>query len=270
MNNWLNNTKIFSDFIRPFLDIILLAGIFYRIYRHILYNYGQYIVRSLQGPILVLLIAYIFQLKTVLWLYQLVGPFLVIAIALVFQPELRKMLVKIGRRGWSRTEQQASAGRIDTMFAALQTLSTQRRGALVVFTRSLGLRNVVDTGTRLDAEISGALMLTIFGYDTLLHDGALIVHNGKFVAAGCFLPLSKQENLRKSFGTRHRAAIGITEESDAIVVVVSEENGAISIAVEGVLYYDRKMDDIKVFLRSLLKGTSNDREIENISSLSID
>ncbi|NIZ40508.1 diadenylate cyclase CdaA [Entomospira entomophila] len=256
MDNWLNNTWLFSEIIRPFLDITILAVVFYQIYRHVIKSYGQYIAKALRGPITVFLIAYIFQLKTILWLYQLMSPFLVIAVAIVFQPELRKMLAKIGRKGWIAAEQQASAEKIEMIFSALQALSERERGALIVFSRSLALRNVIETGTRLDAELSGALIMTIFEHDTLLHDGALVVHNGRCVAAGCFLSLSKQENLRKSFGTRHRAALGVTEESDAVVLVLSEESGALSLAVDGVLYYDRSIDELKIFLRSLLTSQS--------------
>ncbi|NIZ46994.1 diadenylate cyclase CdaA [Entomospira nematocerorum] len=270
MDNWLNNTWLFSEILRPFLDISILAVVFYQVYQHVLRSYGNYIAKALRGPITVFLVAYIFQLKTILWLYQLMSPFLVIAVAIVFQPELRKMLAKIGRKGWIVAEQQASAEKIDMIFAALQALSERGRGALIVFSRSLALRNVIETGTRLDAELSGALIMTIFEHDTLLHDGAVVVHNGRCIAAGCFLSLSKQENLRKSFGTRHRAALGVTEESDAVVLVLSEESGALSIAVDGVLYYDRSMDELKTFLRSLLTsntGSSQSSDGERTSTL---
>jgi diadenylate cyclase len=260
MNTWLNETFFFKDIIRPLLDIGILAAVFYYVYRYILRSYGQVLYRGLRGPLAIFLLAYLLQLQTILWVYQLISPFLIIALALIFQPELRKMLAKIGRRGWSRSVKEVSTERLDSIFAALQSLAEQRRGALLVFTRSLSLKDIVDTGTKLEAEVSTSLLVTIFGHDTLLHDGAAVIQHGKIVAAGCFLPLSKQENLRKSFGTRHRAALGVSEESDAVVLIVSEETGAISLAMEGVLYYDRRGDELKVLLRSLLSNQVSDAE----------
>ncbi|NIZ18507.1 diadenylate cyclase CdaA [Entomospira culicis] len=263
MDSWLNETLFFRNFLRPLLDIGILSAIFYYFYRYVLRSYGQSLFRGIRGPLAIFLVAYLFQLETLLWIYRLISPFLIIAVALIFQPELRKMLAKIGRQGWSRREQEASAEKVDMIFTSLASLAEQRRGALVVFTRTLTLRDIADTGTRLEAEVSGALLTTIFAHDTLLHDGAVIIHHGRIMAAGCFLPLSKQDNLRKSFGTRHRAALGVSEESDALVLIVSEESGAISLAVEGVLYYDRKVDELKNLVRSLLQNQANEDDFRN-------
>lgn len=129
--------------------------------------------------------------------------------------------------------------------------STKKRGALIVFPRRMGIKNIIDTGTRVDADISTSLILTVFDHDTPLHDGAMIIEDGRIAAAGCYLPLSEQTDIRKSFGTRHRAALGLAEESDAVVIVVSEETGAISLAYNANLYYDMDDDTIKRLVLAL-------------------
>jgi diadenylate cyclase len=122
-----------------------------------------------------------------------------------------------------------------------------------VLTRTVGLKNIIETGTHLDADLSSSLILTIFHPDTPLHDGAIVVSGGRMVAGGCFLPLSEQTDIRKSFGTRHRAALGLTEETDAVVIVVSEETGAISIAYDANLFYDVPVDELRERLARLFE-----------------
>ena len=138
------------------------------------------------------------------------------------------------------------------MISATEVLSYRRRGALIVFVRNVGQKNIVETGTRLDAQISSPLLLTIFSHDTALHDGAVVIDEGKLVAAGCFLPLSEQQDIRRSFGTRHRAALGLAEESDAIVLIVSEESGAVSLAYDANLFYNLGVDEVRRRLTELL------------------
>ena len=123
-----------------------------------------------------------------------------------------------------------------------------------MFPRKLALKNIIDSGTRINADISSALIVTVFDHDTPLHDGAMIIQGSKIIAAGCYLPLSGQTDIRASFGTRHRAALGMAEESDAAIIVVSEETGAISLACNGNLYYDLSHDEIKNMLLSLFNN----------------
>jgi diadenylate cyclase len=124
----------------------------------------------------------------------------------------------------------------------------------MVFPRKINLRSIIETGTRLNAELSTSLIVNIFAYDGPLHDGAIIIQNGHILAAGTFLPLSEQQDIRKSFGTRHRAALGISEQSDAVVLIVSEETGAISLAYEGRLYYDLSLLEILKTMKKLLEN----------------
>ena len=141
---------------------------------------------------------------------------------------------------------------LDSILGAAEVLSGQKRGALIVFARNVGLKNIIDTGTKLNADLTSSLIITIFGHDTPLHDGALVVQNGEIVAAGCFLPLSRQADIRRSFGTRHRAALGLAEETDAVVLVVSEETGAISLAYDSHIFYALSLDEARFRLKQLL------------------
>jgi len=141
---------------------------------------------------------------------------------------------------------------VETIMGALELLSTRRRGALLVFPRRVGVKNIVQTGTVLNAELSTNLLTTVFFDGTPLHDGAVVIEGERLTAAGCFLPLSERENVMSEFGARHRAALGLAEESDAIVVVVSEENGAVSIAHDGNIRYNLPLPEIEKELRFLL------------------
>ena len=138
------------------------------------------------------------------------------------------------------------------MLNAAEVLAGRKRGALVVFSRKTGLKNIIDTGTRVNADLSSALILTIFGHDGPLHDGASVVTDGRLIAAGCFLPLSNQPDIRRSFGTRHRAALGMAEETDAVVLAVSEETGALSLAYDGSIFYDLNEEEIRRRLHELM------------------
>jgi diadenylate cyclase len=139
---------------------------------------------------------------------------------------------------------------------------------LIIFPRRTNIKNIIETGTRINGEISSTLIVTVFQFDGPLHDGAMVIQNGRIAAAGCFLPLSEQQNIKKSFGTRHRAALGMSEQSDAVVLVVSEETGAISLAYESQIYYDLSPTEIHVKLRDLLdrpaRGAASESGDENI------
>ena len=134
---------------------------------------------------------------------------------------------------------------------------------LVMFTRRTKLDDIIETGTKLNADLSSSLLLTIFAFNTTMHDGACVIQGGKVIAAGCFLPLSEQYDIKKTFGTRHRAALGISEATDAVVLVVSEESGAISLAYESRLHYDLNSDELMQRLETLLELKTEDYTIED-------
>lgn len=252
--SWIFTTQVFREVLLPALDIVILAFLLYRSYQILVQTKAIQLVKGAALMALIYGTAFFFNLSTLLWILNLMVPGLVIGVAIIFQPELRKIFTRIGQGEWFRFSHSAESLRLDAVTNAAEVLSGRKRGGLIVIGRHVGLKNYIDTGTRLDAEISSSLILTIFGHDTPLHDGAIMIEGGKIAAAGCFLPLSEQPDIRRSFGTRHRAALGLAEETDAVVVVVSEETGAMSLAYEGNLLYDlpakefgRRLKDLFTF-----------------------
>ena len=241
--------------ILAFLDILFLAFLIYQVYRILIKSQATQLLHGLVYLGLIYIIASILKLKTVLWIVDGLGMVIIIVIAIVFQPELRKIFTRLARGGFFKTSISFNSN-VENILEASKILSESKRGALVVFERKVGLKEIIDSGTELNSEISSNLLVTIFQYDTALHDGAVIVRNGKIASAGCFLPLSEQSDIKKSFGTRHRAALGATESSDAIVLIVSEESGAVSLAYEGNLYYDLSAKEIKSTLLEYLEEKS--------------
>lgn len=244
--------------IRPVLDIAILSFLVYRAYDLLVKTQAVQLIRGAGFLALVYGLAFLFQLSTLQWILNLLAPGLFIAIAIVFQPELRKIIMRLGQGEWFRWDSKPRLGQLEAVITAAEILSEQKRGALIVFPRKISLKNIVESGTRLNAELSSSLIITIFAYDGPLHDGAVILQNNKISAAGCFLPLSEQQDIRKSFGTRHRAALGLSEESDAVVLIVSEETGAISLAYDARLFYDLSPLEVQKKLRELLERGDKD------------
>ena len=250
--DWLLNTWAFREIVRPVGDVLLLAYLLYKSYRILVQTRAVQLLKGTAVMVAIWAVALIFRLDTLTWILNLLVPGLVIGIAIVFQPELRKIFTRLGSREWLRVGSRQGAPHLETLLAALEQLSTRHMGALIVFPRAVGLRNIVQTGTPVDAELSTGLLLSIFHEGTPLHDGAIVVEGSRVAAAGCFLPLSEREDVQSVFGTRHRAALGLAEETDAVVVVVSEENGAVSLAHDGDVRYDLSLPQIESGLRSLL------------------
>lgn len=187
---------------------------------------------------------------------------LVCLLLVVYQPELRRAFTFAQKNpSFLRKRIQTSGSQIDSILGACKVLASEKRGALIVFPRQISLKSIIDTGTKINADLSSPLILTVFDHDTPLHDGAMIISEGRIVACGCYLPLSEQQNIKQSFGTRHRAALGMAEQSDAIVLVVSEETGAISLAYNSDLYYGLETETIKRTLLSLFNYQSETPEI---------
>ncbi|GMO24964.1 MAG: diadenylate cyclase CdaA [Termitinemataceae bacterium] len=252
MFDWLTPLSAIYDYIRPVLDVLVLAFLLYKAYELLAKTQAFQLVKGAGLLALVFVVAYVLKLSTLLWLLKLLAPGLLAVIVIVFQPELRKIIISLGLTEIFKPDQKPRLGQLESVITAAEILSEQRRGMLVVFPRRTNIRNIIETGTRINGEISSTLIVTVFQFDGPLHDGAMIIQNGKIVASGCFLPLSEQQHIKKSFGTRHRAALGMSENSDAVVLVVSEETGAISIAYEGKIYYDLKPEEIQNKLHDLL------------------
>jgi diadenylate cyclase len=253
---WFQRLISIYDFIRPILDVALLAFLLYKGYEFLEKTQALPLVKGAGFLVLVYGIAFLFNLTTLQWVLTIIAPGLFIAIAIVFQPELRKIIMQLGQTDFFRPDTKPRIGQLDAVITAAEMLSRQKRGMLVVFPRKINLKNIIETGTRINAEISSSLIIAIYEYDGPLHDGAMVIQNGKIAAAGCFLPLSERQDIRRNFGTRHRASLGMAEESDAVVLVVSEETGAISLAYDAKLYYDLSSMEVTRKLKELLDSGS--------------
>lgn len=222
------------------LDICIVTALFYYVF---MLMQGTRAVQLIKG--LLILVAAValsgwLQLDVLGWLLSQLWSVIILALAVIFQPEIRRALEQIGRsRLYIRPFEGPSADMqpvYDAVVKAAVEESKHNVGMLVVLEREIGLNNYVETGIRMDCLVSEQTLINIFVHNTPLHDGAAIIRGNRILAAACFLPLSDNPNLSMSFGTRHRSGIGLTEVSDALVVIVSEETGAISVAVEGQIY----------------------------------
>lgn len=249
---WSSVAEFYGTFVRPALDILVLAFLLYKVWQILVRTQAVQLVKGALFMAALYAASFFLSLETLTWILKILAPGLVIALAIVFQPELRKIFMRIGQGRFFRTGRKPRSTQLESVLNAAEVLASRRRGALIVFSRSVGLKNIVDTGTRLDALISSSLVVTVFGHDTPLHDGAMVLADGRIVAAGCFLPLSEQQDIRRSFGTRHRAALGLSEESDAVILVVSEETGALSLAYDAKLHYNLSPSLIQRRLSALL------------------
>jgi len=249
---WFLQFNSIKDLIRPVLDILILAFLIYKTWELLQKTQAAQLIKGVSFLALVYGLAAIFNLATLNWLLKILAPGLFITLAIVFQPELRKIIIRLGQGELFRPASRARLGLLEAVVTAAEILSMEKRGMLVVFARRVNIKNIIDTGTRLNADISSSLIVTVFEFDTPLHDGAMVIQNNRIVSAGCLLPLSEQSNIKKSFGTRHRAALGISEQSDVVTLVVSEETGAISLVFDGKIYYDLSTIEITRKLKELL------------------
>lgn len=222
------------------VDMAIVAFVFYKLFMLIRETRAEQLIKG----ILVLLIATplsgALQLHVINWILRNTMTVGMIALLIVFQPELRRALEYIGRtkfltKSIADVEQEEIERLVEEVGEATASLSRQKIGALIVMEKETGLNEVIETGTLITGLVSRALLINIFIPNTPLHDGAVVIRKSRIMAAGCFLPLTDHVDLNRELGTRHRAAMGITEKSDALVVVVSEETGAISMAENGKL-----------------------------------
>jgi diadenylate cyclase len=241
--------------IRDLLDIAIVA---YITYRFLLLMRGTRGVQMTFGIIVLLLFYWLtrfYRLTAVQWLLSNVLTYIVFGIIVLYQNEIRRGLAGLGQTSLLGRHKRMGKEDFEEIVLAATTLASKKIGALIVVERDIGLRNYAESGIALDAVLTYDLLVTIFSPNTPLHDGAVIVQQNRITAAGCFLPLTLDPHLSKELGTRHRAAIGITEETDAITVIVSEETGTISAAISGKI--TRNLDGTS--LRSLLRGAIETR-----------
>lgn len=228
------------------VDIVLVTWVFFKVYQYFKdTRAGQMLV----GLVILLISSFIFNsfgLSAMSWLVNQFQTVWVVAFVILFQPEIRRLLIYVGQtRFFQRIFKMGTSRSLEAIVEASLQLSAKKWGALIVIQRETGLRSYKEASVQLKGEVSAPLLLSIFNPDSPLHDGAVILQNTLIEAAGCILPLTESQMILPEMGTRHRAALGITEESDAIVVIVSEERGTISTAENG-RFTNLEMDEMKL------------------------
>ncbi len=241
-------TQVMAPWLRvsfTVLDILLVALIIYEVLVMIRGTRAAPMLAGLAAVAAAFYLARIGELVTLNWLVGLLWPYMVFALIVVFQAEIRHVLSDVGRRVSFLRGSAVEGDSYDDIVLAANLFSQHQTGALIVIEREIGLRTYVESGVPLDARLSYDLLATIFRPSAPLHDGAVIIQKDRLAAAACFLPLSMNPVLSTQMGTRHRAGIGITEETDAIAVIVSEETGAISMAVGGSIERDLSVEQLR-------------------------
>lgn len=244
------------DYFRIILEIAILSFFIYAFLKAVVETKARQLIFVFIVLALLYLFSYILSLKSITVLItKLFIPILMVLVVFYAQ-DLKKAFSNPAKKGIFRQNQVTTRNQLDTVLNACKFLSTldKARGALIVFPRSADLRNLTEPATKLNADLSENLLITIFQHDNPLHDGAIVIQGGKITHAAVFLPLTNQINLSESFGTRHRAAIGVSEEYDCATIIVSEETRAISLAINGEIYYDEDISSIAEILLKYLNG----------------
>ena len=238
-------------------NLVDIAAVYYIVYRLILLLKGTRAMQVIWGVFILAVITAVakyLHLEATVWLMQqfwLAGMFLLIV---VFQPEIRFALANIGSNPLGRVMVSAEYRFIGEMMEAVRTAMGEKMGMLIVLEQDMALRDIVESGVRINGEVSKEMLLTVFHDNTMLHDGAAVIANNRLVAAGCILPLTEQQELSKILGMRHRAALGLSEAADAIIVIVSEETGTLSVARNGKLQQRVDPKDLEAMLYQLYRS----------------
>ncbi|MEG0180587.1 MAG: diadenylate cyclase CdaA [Terrisporobacter sp.] len=249
------------------IDILIVAYIFYKIFMFIKDTRAEQVFKGVVVLLLATQLSSVFKLHTLYWILVNALNVGVIAVCIIFQPELRAGFEHLGRANFNllgkngeNAESKKLEKTIDEIVETLYSLSRQKIGALIIIERETKISDIIGTGTIIDGDVSRQLLINIFIPNTPLHDGAVVVRENKVKAAACFLPLSQSKDLTKDLGTRHRAGVGISEVSDCITLIVSEETGEVSIAKAGKLYRDIAQERMSNILKkNLNKNTSEDK-----------
>jgi diadenylate cyclase len=234
------------------VEIIILAAVIYYIYLYLRGTHGARILIGLALVFLTLtLVSQLLNLEVIGWLLRSISVFLAIALVVIFQPELRRALTELGSHRFFTTGVEEKET-IEVITDAVFELSSKGFGALIAIERDLSLKAIVETGVALDAKFSKELALTVFHPKTVLHDGGMVVAGDRIVAAACIFPLTQREDLDRDLGLRHRAGLGLGEESDAVSLIVSEETGQVSICHRGVIERNLGVEKFRERLNQLL------------------
>ncbi len=250
--------------IKDFIEVLIITLVLFYLYRWIR---GTFAIQAALGLVFIIIINALVSalgLTTINFILRGILDVGVLAVFIIFQPEIRKLLYSLGQNtNLDRFFVQSSSDTItDEVIDAVRNMSHSKTGALIVFARSSSLQDLVDVGVKLDARVNSEILQSIFNRTSPLHDGAVVIRNNRIVAASCYLPISQNQNISSVFGTRHRAAVGITETNNVFVVVVSEETGRISIARNGSLTSGLTIQKLRTEMeQSLGKRTMEDEEV---------
>ncbi|MBE7438099.1 MAG: TIGR00159 family protein [Spirochaetales bacterium] len=246
----LDDLKIFLIII----DVLIVAFIIYRVYLLLRRTRAIQLLIGFGLILLLDLLAERLSFETLSWLIKSVSSYLVFGIIVLLQPELRRMVIEIGNMRLFRWLQPPRSVPLTEICEAVKIMAQERIGSIIVILRDIRAQSIIDSAVKLDSLISRELLLTVFHKDTALHDGAVVIEANRIVAASCYLPLSSARILKKTYGARHRAAMGISEETDAIVIVTSEETGKIALLVNGEMKTPVKHMELQPTIARLLKA----------------
>ncbi|MGV7931217.1 MAG: diadenylate cyclase CdaA [Spirochaetota bacterium] len=235
----------FWEYARIIVDVLLVAFLLYWVYTFIANTRAMQLIKGLVAIFVVAVLSHLLRLDTLNWIFTNLTLYIVITVIILFQPELRRLLTQFGQRNWISNAFTTDTFPLDEMVNAIAAMAEDRIGSLIVIERNTGLKAYIESGVVINSVITEELIRTIFFPNTALHDGAIIIEEARLMAAACYLPLSDSRQLKKQHGARHRAALGIAEETDALVIVTSEETGGISIMVNGKMFSRIKVSDLK-------------------------
>ena len=255
--------------IRDLLDISIVAYLFYMLSKFVRETRATTLIKGIILLVIFTWASEFFQFNTMHYLLKELSQFAFFTFIVIFQPEIRRVLEKVGRTNFSSLFTQEDNDSVENtaseIAAAAVALSSRRIGALIVLERKTKIGDIVRTGCELNSDVSSELLINIFIPNTPLHDGAVIVRNNKIVAARCILPLTQNETLSREFGTRHRAALGLSESSDAAIIVVSEETGKISFTQNGDMSRNYTEETLKKVIIKVLSPQSSENSEKAIS-----
>lgn len=264
---------IFTQFLRigffDLVDIIIVSVIFYYIYKFVRDRRAGKLAVGILFVILAMVVSKMLGMRVLSFLFDNIVQAGIIGVIILFQSELRSFLEKMGGQSFfvkslkKENTYSKKSECIDAVVSAAADLSAQKTGALIIFERTTKLGDVIKTGTVIDAYPSAAVIKNVFFNKAPLHDGALIIRNNRLYSAGCFLPLSMNPEIIKDLGTRHRAGIGMSENSDAVVIIVSEETGTVSVAVDGNLTRGYNSQTLRDELIKLLVASDNEQKVSD-------
>lgn len=251
------------------IEILLISFFVYQFIVWIKYTRAYTLLKGILVVLLFILVAYVFQMNTILWIVKNLATVMITAVLVVFQPELRKVLEQLGQKNLiasilpfdsgKEVEERFSDKTANEIVKACFDMGAVKTGALIVIEQNIRLTEYERTGILIDAQISSQLLINIFEHNTPLHDGAVIVRGNRVTAATCYLPLSDNMELSKQLGTRHRAGVGISEVTDSVTIIVSEETGQVSVAVDGRLLRNVSSER----LRKILEDAQNKKPVES-------